>query len=84
MRRKFKAPLEETVYRMRLTLPAPAYDVEIGIADGLPARLRLELADGGLAGWLWAALAIIALAAALVIALALNRRRRVRADRTAG
>ncbi len=81
IRRKFKAPLEETVYRMRLTLPAPAYDVEVGIggAHGVRATTRLDLADGGLTGELRAALAIIALAALAVLVLALRRRRRARA-----
>ena len=74
--RAFIAPLEETVYRMRIALPAPVYDVDIliGGEGGTRATLQLPLRGGPDLAWLAATLAIVA-AAALAIAFLFMRRR---------
>ncbi len=61
--RAFDEPLEESVYRMRASLPASAYDIEIRIggAGGTVATMRLEL-GGSTNPWLLASLAVAALA----------------------
>ena len=74
--RAFTAPMEETVYRMRIALPAPVYDVVIrmGGEGGTRATLRLPLRSGPSLAGLAATLAVIA-AAALAIAFLFMRRR---------
>ncbi len=80
LRRKFKAPLEETVYRMRATMPAPEYDlaIRIGRDPGVTARTRLSLASGGIGAWTAAMLAVIAAAAIGLGAIYLRRLARIR------
>jgi ferredoxin-type protein NapH len=78
--RGFDQPLEESVYRMRATLPASTYEVEIRIggADGVTARTRLEL-GGSDNFWLLASLAVAFAALAAFVIPLLRRRRRQRA-----
>ncbi|MEE9250988.1 MAG: hypothetical protein V3U93_07665, partial [Alphaproteobacteria bacterium] len=76
--RSFGPPLEETVYRARLALPADAYDVFFRI-DGDPvtvATLRLELGAG--VNWWLATSAAVAAAALAMLGLVLARRVRQR------
>ncbi len=76
--RAFNEPLEESVYRMRASLPASAYDVEIRIggAGGVTARTVLTL-GGSSNPWLLASFAVaIGAVAAFAIPMARRRRRR--------
>ncbi len=77
--RSFTAPLEETVYRMRVRLTAETYDVVVRIPGraAAVATVRLELSQG-LNWWLVASLGVAALAVA-GIAVAIRRRRRIAA-----
>ncbi len=76
--RAFDEPLEESVYRMRASLPASAYNVEIRIggAGGVTARSVLTL--GGSSNlWLLASLAVgFAAVAAFAIPMVRRRQRR--------
>ena len=84
--RTFKKPLEETVYRMRVALAAPAYDVAIDIGRGrqFTAATRLSLAEGGLNAWTTAILAVITAVVLVVVVSYLRRRARRRNWAAAG
>lgn len=75
--RSFKAPLEESVYRMRVPLTAGAYDVVVRTPEpgGVTAKVRLSLKEGT-NWWLIASLAVAAVAAAALARAVLRRRRR--------
>ncbi len=76
--RSFTAPLEETVYRMRVTLAGSEYDVAVRIGDGVVATLRLPLDEGGNLGWMVASLAVAGAAALAIVFVSMRRRRRAR------
>lgn len=76
--RRFKAPLEETVYRTRVALPASDYDLVFRIA-GTPetvGEMRLSLGQA-VNWWLVVASAIGLAAVATLSALVVRRRRRL-------
>lgn len=78
--RSFTAPLEETVYRMRVTLPASDYDlaVRIGGADGTTATLKLPVDVSRSFAWLTTSLIVTGAAAVFVAFVYLRRRHRAR------
>jgi hypothetical protein len=78
--RSFTAPLEETVYRMRVRLTAETYDVVVRIPGRAApvATVRLELSRG-LNWWLVASLGVAALALAGIASVVIRRRRRIAA-----
>ena len=66
----------QTVYRMRVTLPAPAYEVEVRLADGsgVAATTRLELRSTTLPILLLGIMAIVVSVLAIIGALGLRHR----------
>ncbi len=74
--RSFRAPLEETVYRTRVPLPAKAYDIVFRIAGEPTAEARLHLSLGAGVNWWLVASAAVGVAAAAGLGAAMQRRRR--------
>ncbi len=77
VRRRFKIPLEETVYRLRASLPGHDYDVAVAIDDAgnTTAHLRLPLGHSHGNRWLIASLALVAAAFAAITVIFMRRRR---------
>ena len=77
----FSEPLEETVYQMRASLPAAAYDVEIFVGDALGAvgRARLEIAEPGPGALIWASIGVVLVSLAALYLVTWRRRKRSQA-----
>jgi ferredoxin-type protein NapH len=78
IRRSFKRPLTESVYQVRASLPAPAYDLTVHIGAEAVAKLQLELRSTGINPWLMASIAVLVLAFLVIVALTLRRRMRTK------
>ncbi len=77
IRRRFSKPLEETVYRMRVSLPARSYEMAIELAGAPKVVARTRLArEGGLNLWVAISLAIAGLALVAILLAYVRRRRR--------
>jgi ferredoxin-type protein NapH len=78
--RNFSAPLEETVYRMRASLPGAAYNVaiKIGGPDAVVARAQITL-DDGISSGLGAIIALIVAGGLAIGVMGLRRRLRRKA-----
>ncbi len=74
--RSFRAPLEETVYRARVPLPAEAYDVVFRIAGVPAAEATLRLSLGAGINWWLVASAAVGFAALAGLGAAVMRRQR--------
>jgi ferredoxin len=80
--RRFKFPVEETVYRMRVTLPAPAYDIAINLKGaGIDATTRLDVRGVPISLPLYFLAGVAAILIGIVAFLGIrHRRRRARVD----